>query len=708
MAVLNKIRQRSVFLIIIIALALFSFVLADVLKSGGFSSQKSQRVLAVVNGQEIDQQDFARKVEVQTSRYGSAMTTTRAMNAVWDQELRSLLLDDQLEELGITIEQDRLNNILKDALQEDPRFQNEDGTFSESKMREFVATLKSTNQDMYNQWVEYENQLAKGEKERIYFNLVKAGVGATLKEGKLAYEMENNTRDIEYVQVPYSSIPDEDVEVTKDDVQKYINAHKEDYQTEATRNLRFVKFQEKATLGDENQVKDEVAAFLNSKVAYNAAAKINDTVTGFAKTATPEEFVNEYSDLRFDDRFFFKDELPAAIKDSIFDLNVGDVYGPYKDNGFYKVSRVVAVKQLPDSVKASHILLTYAGLQNAGAETRTKAQAKTLADSLAAVIKSNPSKLAELAPEYSADGGSRDKGGELGYAPKNMYVQPFNDFIFEGEKGDIGVVESNFGYHIIHIEDQKNKQRAIKVATVAKAIEPSQKTINDVFTTTTKFEMSTNADKQKFSEIAKDSNYVVRPVNGVKILDENIPGEGSQREIVRWAFEDDTNTGDIKRFQVEDGYLVVQLTKKGEKGLMSVEDASARVTPLVRNEKKAELIKNKISGTDLQAIAKNQNVTVQTASALNLKNPTIAGAGTEPKVVGAVFSLKEGQVSAPIVGDRGVYVAKVTKVNPAAAMDNYTSFAMQQTSANRAAVSNNVVQALKDEADIDDRRSNFY
>ena len=708
MAVLNKIRQRSVFLIVIIALALFAFVLADVLKNGGFNTQKSQRVLATVNGESINQQDFARKVELQTTRYGGGVTTTRVMNTVWDQELRSILLKEQYEELGISVEQDRLNGILKEALQEDPRFQNEDGTYSESKMKEFVATLKSTNATMYTQWVDYENQLANSEQEQIYFNLVKAGIGATLKEGQLAYEMENNTRDIEYVQIPYSSIPDTEVEVTKDDIQAYINSHKDEYQTEATRNLRFVKFEEKATLGDENVVKSEIAELLNDKAQYNAAAKINDTVIGFAETKDAEEFVNEYSDQRFVDRYFFKNELPAAGRDSIFDLEVGEVYGPYKDNGFYKISKNIAVKQLPDSVKASHILINYAGLQNAGAETRSKADAKKLADSLLTVIKANPKKLAELAPEFSSDQGSAAKGGELGYATKNTFVKPFNDFIFEGKTGDIGVVESNFGFHIIKIDEQKNPQRAVKIATVAKQIEPSQNTINDVFTTTTKFEMSVSENKEKFSEIAKDSNYVVRPVNNIKILDENIPGQGSQREIVRWAFEEDTKTGDIQRFQVEGGYLIVQLTKKNKEGLMTVENASARVTPIVRNEKKAEIIKGKISGTDLSAIAASENVSVQSAAALNLKNPTISGAGTEPKVVGTLFSLKEGQVSEPIAGNNGVYVAKVTKITKADEMDNYASFALQRTNANRAMVNTQVVQTLKDAAEIEDRRSYFY
>ncbi|MAW97169.1 MULTISPECIES: peptidylprolyl isomerase [unclassified Leeuwenhoekiella] len=706
MAVLNKIRQRSVFLIAIIALALFAFVLADVFQNGGFSTQKSQRIIGSVNGEDIDQQEFASRVEAQTARYGGNITNTQAVNAAWEEELRRILLDEQYEELGISIEQDRINDLLKEALQNDPNFQT-DGVYSEQKVREYIATLRSTNPTMYDQWVAYEKQLAKNEQQQIYFDLVKAGINTSFKEGKMAYDMENNLRNIEFVQVPYTSIADDEVSVTKDDIEAYLKEHKDAYQTEASRNLRYVLFSEDATLTDEDTIKSSVAKLLNDRLAYTAATKTNDTVRGLNRTANVEDFVNENSDIRYNDNFLFKGELPVEVSDELWALNEGDVYGPYKDNGFYKISKVVAVTQIPDSVQSSHILLTYQGLQNAGAQTRTKAEAKELADSLATVIKASPSKMAELAPEYSADG-SKEKGGDLGYVTKGRFVKPFNDFVFNGSTGDVGVVESQYGYHVIKIDDQKNRQRAIKLATVAKEITPSQQTINDVFNKTTKFQMAVSEDKNGFDEIAKENNYTVRPVNNVKALDETIPGQGSQREIIRWAFDEDRKTGDVNRFNVDGGYLVVQVTKKTEKGLMSVDEASPRVTPILRNEKKAAMIREKISGNDLNAIASANGVSVQTSTGVNLKNPTLAGAGTEPKVVGVAFGLEKGEVSKPIDGNKGVYVVKVTEITPARELDNYASFAIQKQNADRATANGRVYQALKDAADIEDKRANVY
>lgn len=704
MAILNKIRQRSVVLIVIIALALFSFVLTDVIKNGGFGTNKNKQIVGTVNGEDISQQDFAAKVEAQKAQmaqYGAAFAGSRAVNSVWEQEVRRIVLEEEFEDLGITIEKDRMNQIVAERLQGDPRFQNENGVFSEAKMKEYVATLVSTNPAMYEQWLNFESSLATNEKQNIYFNLIKAGMTATLAEGKLAYEMENNTRDIEFVQIPFSSIPDDQVEVSKSDIANYITAHADEFKTEAMRSIHFVKFEEKATLEDENAIKSSVAAFLNNRYEFN------DTIEGFAVNKNPQDFINEFSDLKYDDRFLFKNELPTGVRDSLFARELGGVYGPYKDNGYFKLSRITAVEQMPDSVTASHILIPYVGLQNAET-TRTKAQAKELADSLKTVLLRRPEKMTELAAEFSTDPGSKDKGGTYENVTRNQFVKPFNDFIFGGKVGDIDVVESDYGFHVIKIDDQKNLQKAIKVATVAKEIIPSQQTTNDIFKNTTKFEMTAGEDKAKFADLAKENNYSLRPVNNIKAMDENIPGEGRQRDIVRWAFEEDTKVGDIKRFQVEGGYLVAQLSKATKAGTLSADDASAKVTPLVRNEKKAELIKAKITTSDLNSIASNNGVSVQTASAINLKNPTIAGAGTEPKIVGAAFGLAEGEVTKPIVGNKGVYVVKVKKITPAKAIDNYSSYISQQTAALQGAVNVKVPQALKDAAEIEDSRTTFY
>src|SRR5690606_12333757 len=189
-----------------------------------------------------------------------------------------------------------------------------------------------------------------------------------------------------------------------------------------------------------------------------------------------------------------------------------------------------------------------------------------------------------------------------------------------------------------------------------------------------------------FISVANKENLEVRTVKDVKPLEENIPGVGAQRKIVQWAFQDDVKAGDINRFEVRGGYVVDQVTAVKKEGLLSAEDASSTVTPILVKEKKAKILRDRITGNNLEQIAQSNNVSVQSAGAVNMKNPTLAGGGNEPDVVGAAFGLEPGQVSRPITGNRGVYVIEVTSVNRAPAMESYRSYATQQTQQKRQGV----------------------
>lgn len=696
MAVLNKIRQRSVFLIVIIALALFSFVLADLIRNGGAISQKSQNTIATINGEDIDRTEFARKVEQASRGFGANGSNMQAVNYVWNQQVKEVVYDDQFEELGIRVGADQVSNLLEENLANNPTFQNEAGVFDRAKMQEYVANIKETSPQQYQAWQDYQVSLGKGALENSYLNMIKAGVGSTLKEGELAYKMENDAVDIQYVQLPYASISDSTVTVSNADIEAYIKDRKDQYKAEPSRDLRYVFFEEKASDKDEQEIKKNIEDL------------IGRDGSGLKNTPDEEiaEFVALHSTQPYADRFQFKKDINAAVADTLFNLSVGETYGPYKDGDLYNIYKIVAEKQLPDSLKASHILVAWKGLQTAGDTERTKEEAKKLADSILSVVQSDKDKFTELAATYSADTSNKAKGGDLGYFGPGAMVPAFNDYVIDNEVGSMGVVETNFGYHVISVEDKKNQQKALKIATISKKIESSEDTNDQIFAETSKFQVEVkNAD---FEEKAKEKGYTVRPVNKLNALADNIAGIGTQRSIVQWAFNEETNVGDIKRFDVKDGYAVVQLTGKTAKGVQKAEDVAPTVRPILLKKKKAELLKNKISGSTLEDIAKNQSQTVKTASKLNMKNPTISGAGREPKVVGAAFSLSEGSVSDPIVGENGVYIIKVQKKTPASGLDTYMSYAVQESKTKENAVNTNVFNALKEAADIEDNRANFY
>lgn len=713
MAVLNKIRQRSLFLILIIALALFSFVLADLFKNSDALTSKSQNIVATINGKDITREDFLQKVEIAQKRAGATATNTQVMNSVWEQEVRQAVMETQYEALGISIEKDQMRDLLKTAMATNPEFLNEAGLFDENKLNEFIANLKELSPQpgfiggqplTFADWVNYEKQLANNALNQNYFNLVKAGLTGTLAEGELEHKLQGNKVDIKYVQVPYASIPDSTVTVSKSDISDYINKNKKQFEVEASRDIKYVEFKEAATIEDENEIKDKLINLIKGKEDNPTTPDVNEAVISFSKTTDNEEFVNSNSDIKFDNRFVFKSSLPTTVADSIFNLNEGEVYGPYKDNGYFKVTKVVAVKQIPDSAKVRHILIPFRGAQAATPDVvQTEAQAKATADSLLTILKSNKSKFGEFVKEFSSDKGSVEKEGRYDWHPYNTMVPEFNDFEFEGKVGDLGVVKTVFGFHIIEVEGQKNKKRAVQVGTIARKIEPSEATISKVFRDASNFEIK--AGENDFQDIATENKFTVRPVNGIKALDENIPGVGNQRPIVRWAFEEDIEVGDIKRFNVPNGYVIVQLVAKHKEGLQSVEDASATAIPVIRKEKKAKIIRDRVTATTLEDLAAAENTTVRTASAVTMKSPTLSGAGREPIIVGSAFGLNEGETSKLIDGANGVYMVQVTKVTPAVELDNYQTFANQVETQKVSVVTAKLYNALKEAADIEDNRA---
>ncbi|HSP11461.1 MAG TPA: peptidylprolyl isomerase [Salegentibacter sp.] len=706
MAVLNKIRQRSVFLIIIIALALFSFVLADVIRNGGFSSAKSQSVIATVNGEEIDREEFARNVENFQRNMGANASTSQAVNQVWENKLREIILDEELEELGVRAEQSQIKEMMRAQMGNNPNFTNEAGMFDENRLREYVATMKATSPEAYQQWLDFENSLGSSARENIYFSMVAAGVGATLTEGEQAYRFENDNIDMNFVQIPYTSVSDDEVDVSKDEIRDYIEKNPAKFETEASRNIQYVFFEEDASEEDRNEAKESLTALLESRVEYNSASQSNDTLPGFNETDDFEGFVGANSDLPYEDRYFFRNELPADFRDDLFNLEVGESFGPYEHDGYFKISKVVDARQIADSAKASHILVSYQGLQFAPNETRSKEEAEQLADSIADVVRRDNSQFANLAAQFSSDESNKAESGDLGYFGPGDMVPEFDSYIFENNEGDIGVIETDFGYHVIHIEEQSDRERAVKIATLAREIEASERSRNNLFNEATTFEIA--AREGDFSEVAKNDNLDIRTVRDVKALEENIPGIGNQRRIVQWAFEDDAKVGDVMRFDTSLGYVVAQVTAKRDAGLMSVENASSEVIPILTKEKKAEIIKEKISGSSLEEIASSQNASVQAANAVNLDNPTLPGAGSEPVVVGTVFGMEPGQVSKPITGDKGVYVVELLNRNEAPAMDSYKNLADQETAQRRAEAAQRAFEALKKKADIEDNRAKFY
>lgn len=716
MAILNKIRQRSLFLILVIALALFSFVLADLFKnSSGFSS-KSQNVVATINGVDIDRDEFMNRVENAQRQYGNSMSSTQAMNTVWDQEVRKAVFEAQYEELGLTVERDYIRNLLSQSLGGFEEFKNDAGAFDENKLNEFIANLKAIEPETallngspinYEAWTNFEANISATGKEQMYTNMVRAGLIGTLADGELDYKLENDNVDIRFVQIPFASIPDSTITVSQSDIKAYVNKNKEKYEVDESRDMFFVQFKEEPSLEDEEAVKNEVISLINGKVDNPTTTEIDETEIGFKDTKDESTFLAEHSAVKLYDGFVFKSALPATIADTVYKMNIGDVYGPYKDANFYKATKLIETKQVPDSAKVRHILIPFVGATRVDAAvTKTDAEAKKTADSIYAAIRANRSKFKALL-DLSSDKVSNENDGEIEFAFTDSYAPEFRDFSFENKVGDLQVVKTAFGYHIIEILSQGERQKAVKVGNLSLPIEPSEQTIDDVYNKTSKFEIAvTNG---VFQDVAQESGYAVKPVSNIKELDESIPGLGSQRAMVRWAFEDGVKVGSVKRFNIQGGgYAVAVVSAINKKGLMTPEKASVTALPAIRKEKKAALIKERVSGNTLEEVSASEGQTIKTAAAVNMKNPTLSGAGREPYIVGAAFGLQEGQTSKLLTGNLGMYMIQVTKINYAAELPSYQAAANRVSTAKSSNVSTVLFNALRESAKIEDNRATFY
>jgi len=689
MAVLNSIRKRGVFLILIIALALFSFILSDIINKG-ISAASVQNVVATVNGTEILREDFMTQVDEYQRNLGPNAAASQAMNLVWDRQLKSLLYDQQVKALGLTISEEQLNDQLRMTLANNPTFQDENGLYSDARLLEYMAAIQN-NARAKQQWDTFLKGVRESLGQSTYATLVTSGMEVSMADGEQLYRFENDKIDIEYLHVPYSSIADEDVEVSESEIKVYIREHAKDFEVDPMVDLEYVIFEESASNEDMEAQKGDLTALIE----------------GFNSADDVAFYVNDNSDQNFVDQWVRKEGMAQILRDSLLALPEGDVYGPYRDGSNFKLSKVVATMQMPDSVEARHILIPV-GLSRADSITRSPAEARAFADSLYAELKKSRRKFADFVRAHSSDVGSVDKGGHYDYFGYNTMVAPFRDFCFEGRTGDLGVVESQFGVHIIEIEGQKEKSTAYKVATISREIEPSEATLSLVFSESAKFEEA--ARNEGFTVAADQKGLTPRPVNRIGALDANIPGIGNNRSIINWAFQEDVSVGDVKRFNLNESYVVAQVTRKStEKALMSVAEASATVTPILRKQKKAQMIRQGLSGTTLQELASSQNVTVKTASALTRATPTIAGAGTEPVVVGAAFGVGALNTTELIDGETGVFKVRVLSEQPAVALENYSSYVNQIKSGLLVnAINTRIFNALKAIADIEDNRADFY
>lgn len=689
MAVLQKIRERSVLLLVVIGFSLLAFIVGDFLMSGTSLTTNS---VGSVNGESIPTQEYMAKVQrLEQSRQASG---SQAYETVWSEEIRKILFEEQFENAGLRLGKDQIINVIKNHpnFANNPEFLNDAGQFDTNKFNHFLNQLKQDS-NRWRGWLEYEASLEDFAKEQIYYNMVKGTVYTTQLEAKYAYKKETDRVTFDYVSVPYTTIKDEDVQVSDTEIAEYIKKHKKQFKSPDYRAVEYVFIPTKPSKEDENAVKNEVETLLQPSVVFNAETQTNDTIAGFANVSNVADFVNNNSDIPYEDTYYTKEQLPKEYQEQLFNLQKGEVFGAYLFNDHYCLTRLTDRKSQPETVDVSHILIAF------GDNGRTREEAEEIAKGLKE--KANASNFAELADENTDDPGSKGKGGKYEGVRKGQMVPQFDEYIFSNPVGQIGMVETQFGFHILKV-DAQNMAEMVQLATIAKAIEPSNATQDALYTQASKFEMeAANGD---FSKIASDMGLIAHPSTAITAFGEQLPAiEGSHTDAINWAYSKGTSVGDIKRFDNTDGHLIVKLTEINESGLLSVNDAREQVEPIIKNQKKAALIKQQMTGSTLEEIAQNSKSKVQSGETTG-STQTI-GFVKEPKVAGYTFGTEAGKVSELIEGNNGVYVIRTKEVITAPELPNYNSYKAKVSGSNKATVQNTVFSAIYNNAEIKDKRA---
>lgn len=710
MAVLGEIRNRPWLLMGIIAVAMLAFVVNPDSLAKLFGAKPG--VYGKVNGDEITKEDYDNQLFILQQQAEQQGQPSKGLEEqAWQMVVQSKLIEQQFEKMGLSLTDEMFWN----QLQFDPMFaQNKEnfdakGNFKGQEIKKQIEDLRTSgNAEMYNNWLKTKKSIEYRMMARQLFANISTGITVSKKEAEQMMKQKDQLADIDFIKVDYNEFGAKNpVKVTSQDITDYIKKHPIMFKRDASRNIGVVLFPAQPSAEDEAQVQAEISKL------YTQGSELTDGKENFQNTTNDSMFVSLNSDMPYNAQYFSTDQLPLAIKDKVSTAAVGTTFGPYKEQNFYVVSKLLD-KKPSDSTLSRHILVTYKGNQAAGAETRTKEAAKKLADSIGAVVKADPSKFTEFL-KYSSDPNSAAQGGSVGWTtPATPFVPEYLSFLANNGKGVTAVVETQFGYHIINIEDKKSGAMTYKVANLVKTIKPSDKTENDVYTNATKFIQQVQGKSfNDFSNVAKKSNYQFFNPKEVGRFQGQIQGLGTDKdeEIIAWAFDKKREKGDTDIFTVDGtgDRIVAFVNGIQEAGTADPEAVRDQLEPIIKNKLLAKKITEKITAakaTTLDQVAKLFGSTKQSAQ-VNMLSPQIGGA-MEPRVAGAAFGVAKGKLSNPVEGMTGVYVlvkksetlnkqpGDIKQVTQAIASQNSQQFGQA------------LLKSLQDNANIKDYRIEVY
>lgn len=645
----------------VIAVALVAFILMDALSSRVNNLFGNDTSVVTVNGEEVDYVEYSRKIQNYETLYAANQELTDNLRTqIKEQSLAELvngiLIEEEAEKLGLTVTDNEKKDMIygpnpDQAVRSYQPFMNrETNRFDPQyvKLFEEQADQLDPTGKAGQHWEAMKAYIVNNSLTKKYNMMLNAGVYLPTYMVKQKLDNQNEMASINYVTVSYESIKDEEIQVSDDEMKAYMKKHKEQYSNEYdTRGIEYVAFR----------------VLPQAEDTARALGVLQDIKSDFATAKDNESFVNRNSEESYAGNYVMKANYRSFYSDSIFNTPTGSVYGPYFENGNYKLVKVVDKKQYPDTVVCRHILIKTA---ERGQIVAVDSVVENTMDSVVNAIKSGAS-FSEMVAKYSQDQGSIENGGEytFPFTQKTGLSKEFGDFIFDGKKGETKVVKvenSNYsGYHYIEILQQKNFKEALQLATVTKALYAGDNTENEVYARAAEF-ASNNSTAEAFDKATEDPKVQKLLADNIRVSDFTIPGLANSREIIKWTY--DAEVGDVSPvFSVPGSYVVAKLTKTQEKGLKELnEEIKSSVSVLVKAEKKADMISERYkSATSLQDIAQKASQEVGSVDSFRSSTSFVGPIGYEPKVAGYTFykGLQPNKLSPAIPGQNGVYYISV-------------------------------------------------
>jgi len=705
MSALQFLREKAGVLVAgLIGFSLFLFVVSDFFGRGRGQRMKQKKYYEIgqISGEYISYQDYELRLQnlLEIYRLSGKSNVDEATNETlreqtWQQMVREKILDPQYKKLGIGVSTEEVDELV---LGNNPHqivqqlfTDQKTGIFNKSFLVNF---LKQTEVDeaAKKYWLFFENEIVNDRTNTKYNNLVSKGLYVTSKQAEFDKNLAANTVDFSYTLKNYASVSDSSVQIPQSDLASYYANHKENYKRTALRDIEYMTFD---IVPSEDDMKQ-------------AELWINNTKQEFASAPDPVQYINLTSDSRYVGFFTPLNSVPENLKDYVKKEDLSAVFGPYIEDGSYKLAKLIAVGDRPDSVHARHILLSTG-------KTRTIETAKLLADSLIKLIKSG-TPFEVLAMANSDDQGSVKTGGDLGWFPEGRMVVPFNNACFTMKKGEVKTAETTFGIHIIEVVAQSKETRKYNIGFIDRKIMPGALTNQKAYSEASQF-AGTNDTYEKFTKSVTQKGLNKRVGNDIAPQQKTLPGLDNPRSLIMSLFQAEKgkiilDNSQQAVFEVGGKYVVAYCTKVQEDGIAPQTDVENDMRFALLKDKKADLIsaefnKNKDPGKTIDDIARTMGLTVQEATGINFRSYTVAGAGTEPALIAAASVSKQGILTGPVKGTNGVFMLTANNVTASQAEDlKLIQTRLKSTFQMRGTYE--AYEALRKSANILDKRYKFY